>query len=368
MKKREEFQYYKLDRILNNRCHYNIIIGERSNGKTYSAQKYAVTRFIESGEQMALIRRWEDDFKGRRGQQMFAALCGVGGELDKISEGRYNSIRYYSGRWYLGRTDEESAEYDPEPFCFGFALTTMEHDKSTSYPHVKNIIFDEFVSRAYLPDEFVLFMNTISTIVRQRNDVKIFMLGNTVSKSCPYFKEMGLKHIKDMEPGGIDVYKYSNGLRVAVEFTDTGVKNRGKKSDIYFGFDNPKLSMITGKGGIWELEVYPHAPEKIRPKYVKYSYFILWDGMTFQADVCLNGSKYYTFIHEKTSELKDVENDLIYSAEYNPRPNWRRNLLRPVDDIGKRVRWFFDSDAVYYQDNETGDYIHAYLDWCNQNR
>ena len=64
-----------------------------------------------------------------------------------------------------------------------------------------------------------MFANVLSTIIRHRNDVKIFMLANTVNKYCPYFKEMGLKHITEMKQGSIDIYTYgSSDLRVAVEY------------------------------------------------------------------------------------------------------------------------------------------------------
>ena len=95
------------------------------------------------------------------------------------------------------------------PFAFGFAITSQEHDKSTSYPNVRTILYDEFLTRnAYIPDEFVLFCNVLSTVIRQRDDVKIFMLGNTVNKYCPYFKEMGLNNITKQKQGTIDIYKY----------------------------------------------------------------------------------------------------------------------------------------------------------------
>ena len=38
----------------------------------------------------------------------------------------------------------------------------------------------------------LFFMNVLSTIIRDRENIKIFMLGNTVNKYCPYFDEMGL--------------------------------------------------------------------------------------------------------------------------------------------------------------------------------
>ena len=57
------------------------------------------------------------------------------------------------------------------------------------------------------------------------------MLGNTVNRYCPYFKEMGLAHIKEMKPGDIDLYRYGDSeLTVAVEYT-TPKKN---SPDEYF--------------------------------------------------------------------------------------------------------------------------------------
>src|SRR5699024_9979680 len=132
------------------------------------------------------------------------------------------------------------------------------------YPKVKTILFDEFISRTgYLTDEFVLFTNVISTIKRLRNDVKIFMLGNTISKFCPYFQEMGLVHILQQPVGTIELYEYGDsGLKAAVEYVAPNLHKGKKESDVYFAFNNPKLKMITE--GAWEMEIYPHLPLKYK--------------------------------------------------------------------------------------------------------
>ena len=265
-------KFYSLKSILSKNAQYNIVFGERSNGKTYAVLKYGLEQYIKDGSQMAIIRRWQDDFTGKRGATMFTAIVS-NDEVNKLTNGEWNNIYYYGSRWYLCKTDNDKRVLDETPFAYGFALTAMEHDKSTSYPKIKTICFDEFISRnAYLPDEFILFANTISTIIRQRNDVKIFMLGNTVNKYCPYFDEMGLKHIKDMKEGDIDIYTYGDSkLTVAVEYCKPN--KQGKESDLYFAFDNPKLQMITR--GTWEIAIYPHLyPDmKYKPKDIKYMYF-----------------------------------------------------------------------------------------------
>ena len=357
-------KFYSLKNIKSKNCQYNIIFGERSNGKTFSVLREGIEQYAKTGKQMALIRRWLDDFRGKRGQQMFDGVVAAG-EVTKLTGGRWTSVYYYGGRWFLCKYDKEGKRItDETPFCFGFALTGMEHDKSTAYPNVTTILFDEFLTRGgYLPDEFVLFMNVLSTIIRHRRDVTIYMLGNTVNKYCPYFTEMGLKHAKSMKPGDIDIYKYgTTDLRVAVEYTQPN--KSGKESDLYFAFDNPKLNMITG--GAWEMAIYPHCPIKIRPCDIMLTYFIEFSGDLLQCEIISHEELCFTFIHRKTTELKDTDNDLIYSPDFDPRPNWRRKITKPTNKIEKKIAEHYITDKIFYSDNEVGEIMRNYLIWCGK--
>ena len=60
-------KFYTLDNILKENADYNIIYGERSNGKTTAVLSYALRDSINSGykNQLAIIRRWEEDFKDK---------------------------------------------------------------------------------------------------------------------------------------------------------------------------------------------------------------------------------------------------------------------------------------------------------------
>lgn len=357
-------KFYSLKNILSKDAQYNIIFGERSNGKTYSVLKYGLEKFCKTGEQTAIVRRWSEDFKGKRGSTMYQALVN-NNEIEKLTEGKWTDVYYYSGRWYLCKYNEkEERTVLEKPIAYAFSLGSMEHDKSTSYPEINTILFDEFLTRTmYLPDEFVLFMNVLSTIIRHRKNVKIFMLGNTVNKYCPYFNEMGLRHIKDMKVGDIDIYSYGDSdLKVAVEYCKPN--KQGKESDTYFAFDNPKLNMITG--GAWEVNIYPHCPIKYAPKDIKFTYFIIFDGEILQCEVIMKDNNNFTFIHRKTSPIKDIEKDLIYSTEYSSLPNWKRKINRPVTDIEKKIAMYFAKDKVFYQDNDVGEIVRNYLMWCGK--
>lgn len=361
-----KFKYYSLKNILSYDATYNVIFGERSNGKSYSVHDYAAERFQKYGEQLAVVRRWQDDFTGKRGTTMFDGIV-KSGRLAEITNGEWTDIYYYSSRWYFCKKDEKGNRITHEkPFAYGFAITSQEHDKSTSYPEITTILFDEFLTRtSYLPDEFVLFCNVLSTIIRQRTNVKIFMLGNTVNKYCPYFKEMGLKHVQEMEQGDIDIYRYGNeNLTVAVEYCKSNGRE-GKPSDFYFAFDNPKLNMITG--GAWEIDIYPHCPLRYRPCEVAFIFFIEFESAMLQCEVITTEKGYFLYIHEKTTPLKDEDADFLYSlSRFSYKWNIRRNLLKPEDELGNKIKWFFVNNRVFYQDNEVGEIVANYLKCCEK--
>lgn len=67
-------KFYSLTKILNKKADYNIIFGERSNGKTYAALLYGLKRFVSTGEQMAYIRRWREDLRGKRAENLFQIM------------------------------------------------------------------------------------------------------------------------------------------------------------------------------------------------------------------------------------------------------------------------------------------------------
>lgn len=351
---------------------YRMAFGERSNGKTYGVLFDHLKRWNETGEQLALIRRWESDFVGANSARTSydSLMCNSYGVnvIEEITDGRYNGVEYYGGRYYMTQYDEkeERTKRTNDVIALSFALNNAEHYKSGSFPKVKTIFFDEFIStKDYLRDEFVLFQNICSTIIRDRDDVVIYMCGNTINMYNPYFKEMGLYKSKDMHPGDLEVYEFGeSGLSVAVQYTDSPKKK--KKSDIYFAFNNPKLKMITS--GNWQIDIYPHCPTKYAPKNVLFEYFIIFDGDTYHAEIVSIDTLYFTYIHRKTTPIKDPYHDCIYCLEYDARPNWHRKITKPRTDLEDKIAEFFRTDKVFYQDNEVGNAIENYMSQCNTSK
>lgn len=364
-----KIKYYSLLRILAENADYNIIIGERSNGKTYAVKDYILEHYFKDNAQGAIIRRMDTDFEH---PNTFFDDTVENGLVTKYSKGKWDRVVFLTGNWYFAKYDEDLDKlvYSNEPFCYKFALSRMEHYKSHSYPRIKNVLFDEFLTRSvYLPDEFVVFQNMLSTIIRGNDDVKIFMCANTVNKYSLYYEEMGITNIEKMKEGDIDVYTYGDsGLKVAVEFANGVITNgkRGKKSDKYFAFNNPKLQMITR--GTWEINVYPHLPQKYAPHDISFYYFIEFNKKILQCEIITIDDVAFTYIHSKTTPFKKPTQDIIFSPIYSERQNRRRKITEPFDDIGKVILSFYKAEKVFFQTNEIGETVRNYILWCRSDK
>ena len=376
--------YYNIKKLLEKKAVYNIIIGQRGNGKTYQVLKYGLEQYLETRNktiesedgqilpdysQMAIIRRYADNFKGKRAQTMFDNLVSTG-VVDKLTDGLFENIIYKSGCWYLASKDENDKWIlDEHPFCYSFALTQVESDKSSSYPHIKTVLFDEFISRnGYLPDEFSLFQNTLSTIIRDKKDVTVFMCGNTVNKyGCIYFSEMKLTHIKQQKIGTIDVYRTDRKLPsnfktlIAVEYCD--IAKATSKSAFYFDWDSKTVQMITK--GYWELALYAVLPFKYSDLYghMLHRFFIVYHDEMLTAELYNYKNSLFIYIQRKTSELH-IENDKIcFSLDVHPEINFFTKILHPERNIPllKIIAQCFINNKVFYQNDEIGEICRSYI-------
>jgi|GEM_PF-2173794 len=361
-------KYYSPTNILKKDAHYNLIIGERSNGKTYSILKIIIEKAARGEGQGGIIRRWAEDIRGSKAANLFTGHV-INGVVTDATDGEYTNIHYNAGAWYFSNWDETLKKNidAPDPFAYAFSISQAEHFKSLSFPNITTVCFDEFLTRqAYIVDEFIQYINLLSTIIRDRNNVKIFMLGNTVNQYSPYFVEMGLRHISKMKKGDIDIYTYGDsGLKVAVEFSDN--PNKGKASDTYFAFDNPRLSMITGKGQVWELAIYPHITEELKysRKQIKGIFFIDFDEQMLQCEIVKLPDRNFIAIHRKTTPLRDKGRNLIYSCNYDARPHYRRRITRSTGKtpLERYIVDAFQKEHVFYQDNEVGEIVRNYIQW-----
>lgn len=359
------------------------VFGERSNGKTYSCLDYAIEIYAKEQAQTVYLRRSREDVRSHiSGNLLSAHMKNKRFEhWFKDMELPWNAVRftgsalYPQHHWFSdkGVLKKKTAE---TPMILTAALSTWDHTKGISFPDVKFIMFDEFLTTGlYLPGEVNIFQNVLSSFIRERDDVKVVLLGNTVDKYSPYFSELGLKHISDMKPGDAQVYE--SGDKKAKYLVMLTPKAGEKKSDAYFSvFDNATSAMI--RGGLWEMSAYPIIPDGLSPKTIKptYIFFISFAEKLVRCNmILLNQQVYFTchgwnrkyVVNDDGTRTEMGRNYIIYTDYMSLNPSDRYNMLNQHGDrVAKLFREAVSEGRIYFSNNETGDLVSNYYRWCNQ--
>lgn len=363
--------YYSYNDILAQGAVYNLIIGQRSNGKTFGAIRLVLEEYLATGTPSAYIRRLEEQIKPKN----IEALCNPhSGWIDEQTQHKYNSVVYRAGGFYLARFElsEKTGKYmkmaqDRQPFLRCYAIATADTTKGQDAGPVKYIIFDEFMTRKYyLINEFVAYQNLLSSIIRDRQGIVILMLANTVNKYCPYFAEMGLRDVADQEQGTIAVYTAGTSeTKIAVEYCAADEEQQ-KKVSSYYCFDNPQLNMIST--GAWEIANYRHAPEDTGDYDIFFNFFVVFGGKVVQADMILYKNYPIIVFHKKTSELKKIETSLIYMEENDDgNPLHQISLQAGETKAHKLIRQLIKSNKFFFDHNDTGEFINNWLKFALTN-
>lgn len=360
-----KINYYNTKRIDKTGAIYRIIIGMRSNGKTTAVLKKIIDNYLKNGSQGAYVRRWDEDIRPKYCATMFDGILSFF-DLKKATNGKFNTIIFKSNKFYFAnnQTDDGKIIYDEKPFCFTFALTQSEHYKGNSYPNITTILFDEFMTNGYyLPNEFVYFKNVISTISRLRENIIIYLCGNTVSKDCLYFHEFMIdKEFKKMKQGDILFFSFTNSeITIAIEWSNSDLKP-GKVANIYTDFSNGAGDMINN--GKWELLSYPHLSENFNINNIKFIFFIDYNFEITQCEIIQEKNKLFIYCHKKTTDIQSPEKDLIYCDKIIEKNNYSSNLFKPRNRIESLILKLFNDNKVFYQNNEIGDNVNSFLNQC----
>lgn len=358
--------HYNPKKILNYGTSYSLIISERNNGKSTSMLICILLAWQKFSYPSVWVRRMSESLKSHNIGQMFDKIWTLG-IVPNIK--KYDGIEFKSGafRGYWLRKDRK--EYD-KPFLYTKAINGGETTKGTAdYKDVMFIVFDEFLSRdKYLPNEYVLFSNTMYTLIRETYDCCIVLLGNPVSWESPYFREFGIKKVRDIQQGTIKCFVGKNPhTSISVEMC--GLTQRNKKADIindrFFGFENKQLESM--KFGTWETPLYPRISlSKIdnlklitRNVYLQYedNYICLELYNSDTTDLFILARPYYDIPTDTFGELMiySVSSMTLYPLKY------RQAKILSNDRLLNLILTLYKSDRFFYSDNTTGETVRIFM-------
>lgn len=228
-------KYYSDENIKAQDARYNIIFGGRSNGKSTAICKSLIDdhmshKIKKFGRVLRFITDARDDLMNAWFQSDY---------LMEYTRDTYGKEVWYDGQqWYFIKAGEDPYARKTLKDYFGrvFILNTEYKYKSAQFPDINRLIMEEFVllnSADYLPVEFELFMSLVSTINRDRDDLNVWLIGNTLNKANPYFEGLGINIDKlHIYPGQIRTLRNHYGVKYAIEYAQMSYTEEKEIPDI----------------------------------------------------------------------------------------------------------------------------------------
>lgn len=370
-----ELDYYSIKPIDETGATIKIIVGTRSNGKSYAVLVKAVESFAKDGITTVFCRRWRSDATATDLGTMFSKLV-KNGVIEKATGGKWHDVFYWSNCWYFCNYDESgNRERHSSPFMYFKAINEAERGKSSwSDPNCKRIIFEEFLATAdkYIPDEWKKFITVYSSVKRDLPDdqFECYMIGNTLNPMSLYFMNMGIHHIEKQEKGTIQLYNFPGRFKMAVELTrEKGPSKSNLVDGFFYAFDDPTIRMT--RDGDWEFEQFPLMKEGdigesfdiITAKNCIFDFYVEYDDYLLKNIIVKDTKGIYVLSHLTNYKLtdKDYNTKLIYRCEPSIRPNIRDTFQKPRDAVDQEINRLFALNLFRYNDNWAGNVMKNFL-------
>lgn len=346
---------------------YFVVFSMRSIGKTTQVLLLGLVLWRLYGIQIQYIRQFESMIMPKVTKDLMTVIGDdqTYGYISKITDGEYNGVIYKSRRWYLCNYDDTGKLVDmcPEHFMFMCSIDRADTLKSGyNAPQGDFIVFDEFISRVYPPDEFVIFCDLVKTIIRDRESPIVFMLANTIDRESPYYHELEIYElVRDMQQGDHIKVTTKLGTAIDVEYVSPAVKKKGvlqKINSLFFGFTNKRLGSITGQD--WAIKPKPHIPKSMDGEvlhFVIQNLYVMAHNRYVKLDIVEHPTLgLCCFVHWATKVYDDsiiLTTECITDSRYRYGMGPRRlaNLLAKLASANK----------FYYASDDVASFLSTYI-------
>lgn len=354
---------YNLDNIDKENSIINIIYGERSNGKSYQVKhKKGVIKYLETGKRFILMRRWKEEITTEKIEQYFADV-----DIVKLTDSKYNCISMYKKQLFLSNYNNDTGKTTRgEKIGYVVALSTEQNYAGASYLDVEDIIFEEFMSRSvYIANEVDKLMNFRSTVDRKRNIVKLWLVGNSISRVCPYIYEWGLHNIISNQKQGTikNIYlptgSFEDGKEIKIKCSIEFCQNTGNTS-----YAIGKHKDMINKGS-WQSDPQPHLPKSKKEYKILYRIIFQYQSFKFISEYLMDNNTYENcwFIYPYDGEINNktiVFSDIIKVSKY-----WQRDIYNPSlkNDKIKELLSTFRENKIFYSTDLCGTDFKQVIDF-----
>ena len=333
--------YYDISEMLKTKAEYMMLLGQRSNGKSYQVKKTVLEDFYFNETKFIYLRRWKADIKQKEVSTYFDDI-----PIAKYTNREYNSVRAMNGFIYLCKIEDGLIVEKREMgrYC---ALNEYERYKSQVFMNYKNIVYEEFITDSiYLNDEPKLLQQFVSTVARL-DKIRVFLIGNTLTRVCPYFHEWCLENVLKQKQGTIEIYKYHMEDNVEVKIAVEYCANTNNKNTMFFG--QAAKQIVTGE---WDVKEVPKLPRQLYEYEKIYEVMVVYQAFKFVLELLIEPKEggVIIFVYPYTSNRKIQR---VITDEFSDKPYISSKL-----DIDKKPELLMlkalRMDKVCYSDNLTG--------------
>ena len=349
--------HYNLDKIDNLNANYNLIYGEKSNGKSYQVKhKKGIEKYLKTGRRFILMRRWESDLTSAWIESYFSDV-----DIQKLTNNKYNCVTKFRNELYLTTMTEDYKKKRGEKIGYAIPISLEQRYSGASFLDVDDIIVEEFMSRGiYIVNEPSKLMTFYSTVDRKRGTTKLWLVGNTVSRVCPYLKEWGLYDImKNQKQGDINttiIHNEENDVKIAVEYC----RSSGGKT---MAIGQAKNMIDKGE---WQTDIQPKLPKSYKAYDILFRFGFQYQSFKFICEYLVDKQeKKYPcwFIYPYNKNFWD--NFIVFSDEIKISPYWQRDIYN-ITLKNEKLKHLFQSfreDKIFFSSDMCGTDFKQVIDF-----
>ena len=302
-------KYYDISNVLKTEAQYIILLGQRSNGKSYQAKLTVLKNAYKNKKNFVYLRRWQADIKTKAIKSYFADM-----PISKITNGEYSGIEAWNGDIYFTTVDDKGNTIKGQTIGKYCALNEYERYKSWAFVDYEYILFEEFITDAtYLNDEPRQLQQFVSTVARHKK-LTVLMIGNTLSRVCPYFNEWCLEGVLKQKIGTIDVYHHhleNSVVDIAVEYC----ANSNAENKMFFGQSAKQI--VSGE---WDTVDVPKLPKPIEYYDKVYEVLVEYQNFKFVINLLVDSNKggkiCYVYPYTKQRKIMRILTDVFSDSPF----------------------------------------------------
>lgn len=342
----KHIKYLSAKKVKSIKADYIFLLGERSNGKSYSVKSICVKQAYENKKLFVYLKRYDLEVKDSLCVSYFADM-----PVQELTNGEYTTIDVFRKGVYLANVDPETGKcIRGQKIGLCHSLSGSEHYKSLQFPDVENIIYEEVISMKgeYIYNEPDVLQHYVSSIFRNNRKGKVYLIANKLSRMCPYYTSWDLNRVPKQKNDTVDYYEKHNDngddTVIAVYLTPSLNVNTG----MFFG----KAAETITKGG-YEATPQPRLPDDIRNFKILYQMVLKHENVMYLMQLMEHkeSGEITWYICPKTTPIQ--RDTRVISKEFNTSPYWSKSLRGITENEDAIIRMMI-AGKVCFSDDLTG--------------